>query len=270
MNKIGICEWSLPIDGPYTCRLAAELGLDGVQLDIGAYERGFSKSRTAVQKAYLEYSRKWGIEFPSMAARVTDYFTMFPSRSETESAIVREGLQKAIGASADMGIPILLIPNFVHSEIRNEQDFKEAVECFKWACDLAGKSGLTIAAENTLPMDATLDLFKRIDRPNLKLYFDTQNYYLSKRLDTPTLLDGLMDYICQVHVKDGKNKDLSGALLGEGDTGFHRSMEVLKKHHYSGWIVLENYYDQKPLSAGNSDPAELIATDIKTLKAALQ
>jgi sugar phosphate isomerase/epimerase len=135
---------------------------------------------------------------------------------------------------------------------------------------LAGKDGIIVAAENTLSVEATLDLFKRIDRPNLKLYFDTQNYYLSKGLDTPTLLETLMDYICQVHVKDGKNKDLSGALLGEGDTGFHRSMEVLKKHHYSGWIVLENYYDQQPLSAKKADPSELIATDIKTLKAALQ
>ena len=270
MNKIGICEWSLPIDGPYACQFAAELGLDGVQIDIGLYERGFSKSRPAVQNAYLEYSREWGIEFPSMAARVTDYYTMFPSRSETESAIVRDGLQKAIRASADMGIPILLIPNFERSAILTEKDLKEAVECFKWACDLSGKEGITIAAENTLTVDATMAFFKGINRPNLKLYFDSQNYYLSKGLDTPALLDELMDYICQIHVKDGKNKDLSGALLGAGDTDFHRSMEVLRKHRYSGWIVLENYYDQKPLCIGDLDPAALIATDIQTLKAALQ
>jgi sugar phosphate isomerase/epimerase len=83
------------------------------------------------------------------------------------------------------------------------------------------------------------------------------------------MLNELMDVICEIHVKDGKGKDLSGALLGQGDTDFYGCIEVIKKHGFEGWIVSENYYDQKPLSEQNSDLKALIKQDLEILKAAL-
>ena len=268
-NKIGICEWSLPIDGPYACKLVAELGFDGLQINIGDYERGFSMSRKLVQEAYLEMAEASGIEFPSMAARVTDYYTMFPSKDQEESEIVRSGIGKAIETCKTMGIPILLIPNFVKSEIVGQTEFDEAVEVFKWACDRAGEKSIIIGAENTLSTEDSKRFLAAVDRVNLKVYFDTQNYYLNKGYNSPQMLDELMDSICEIHVKDGKGKDLSGALLGQGDTDFYSSIEVIKKHGYDGWIVIENYYDQRPLSAQNNDLKALIKEDLNILKAAL-
>lgn len=268
-NKLGVCEWSLPLDGPYACKLAAELGFDGLQINIGDYQRGFSMSRQLVQEAYLEMARASGIEFPSMAARVTDYYTMFPSKDAEESEIARSGIDKAIDACGAMGIPTLLLPNFVKSEITGQKEFDEAVEVFKWACDKAGRMSITIAAENTLSTEESRRFMAAINRPNLKLYFDTQNYYLNKAYNSPQMLDELMEFICEIHVKDGKGKDLSGALLGQGDTDFYGSIAVIKKHGYSGWIVSENYYDQKPLSEQNPDLETLIREDLKILKAAL-
>lgn len=269
-NKIGICEWSLPIDGPYACKLVAELGFDGLQINIGDYHRGFSTSRKLVQDAYLEMAVKSGIEFPSMAARVTDYFTMFPSRDVEESRIVRSGINKAIQACQEMDIPILLIPNFVKSEITNQKEFEEAVEVFQVACDEAGERDIIIAAENTLSTADTNRFLTEINRNNLRIYFDTQNYYLAKCFDTPQMLDELIENVCEIHVKDGKGKDLSGALLGQGDTNFYGSMEIVKEHNYRGWIVIENYYDQKPISDQDADLKALITEDLKTLKAALE
>jgi len=268
-NKIGICEWSLPLDGPYACKLVAGLGFDGLQINIGDYKRGFSISRKFVQEAYLEMAEATGLEFPSMAARVTDYYTMFPSKDREESEIVRSGIGKAIEACVAMGIPILLIPNFVKSEIIGKVAFDEAVEVFKWAGDKAGEKNVTIAAENTLSTDDTKRFLTAIDRPNVKVYFDTQNYHLNKGYNSPQMLDELMEHICEIHVKDGKGKDLSGALLGQGDTDFHGSIEVIKRHGFNGWIVIENYYDQKPLSDQNSDVQALIKEDLDILKAAL-
>ena len=268
-NKIGICEWSLPLDGPYACRLVAELGFDGLQINVGDYHRGNSMGRPLVRDAYLELAEQSGIQFPSMAARVTDIYTMFPSKDEQEADIVRSGIAAAIGACRAMNIPTLLIPNFEGSEIIGEREFAEAVEVFRWACDQAGRDDITIAAENTLSAEDTQRFLSEIDRPNLKLYFDTQNYYLHKNYDTPKLLDQLFEHVCEIHVKDGKGKDLSGALLGQGDTDFYGSIRVIKKHGYGGWIVIENYYDQKPLSDQEADAAALIKADLKTLKAVL-
>jgi len=268
-NKVGICEWSLPLDGPYACKLVAELGFDGLQINIGDYERGFSMSRKLVQEAYLDMAEASGIEFPSMAARVTDFYTMFPSGDQEESEIVRSGIGKAIEACEAMGIPILLIPNFVKSEITGQREFDEAVEVFKWACDKAGEKSVTIGAENTFSEADTKRFLAAIDKPNLKVYFDTQNYYLNKGYNSPQMLDELMDLVCEIHVKDGKGKDLSGALLGQGDTDFFGSVEVIKKRGYDGWVVIENYYDRKPLSEQNIDLKALIKEDLDILRTAL-
>ena len=45
---------------------------------------------------------------------------------------------------------------------------------------------------------------------------------------------------------------MSGSLLGTGDSGFHETMHWLDNHDYSGYILLENYYDQLPLPASIS------------------
>jgi len=269
VNKIGICEWSLPVDGPCACMLAEALGIDGIQLDVGPAERGFPMARAVVQDAYLDAAASTGVVFPSMATRVTDYFSMFASVDREESEVVRKGIHMAVDACSALEIPVLMIPTFVKSEIRTDSQLVEAVETFKWACDRAGPRGITVAAENTLSVDQTLRFFEQIGRPNLKLYFDTQNYHLNKGYDTPAMLDALMPYVCEIHVKDGQEGQLSGALLGAGATRFHDSVAVMRKHGYKGWIVSENYYDREPLCAADQDPVALITEDLRTLKAAL-
>ncbi len=268
-NKIGVCAWSLPIDGPYAAKLAAELGFDGLQLDIGSYERGFSLSRDFVQKAYIDAAKENGIVYPSMAARVSDYYSMVAEPGEEEHGIVKRGIAKAIEACGKMSIPLLLIPNFEKSAIRSDRHFEIVVDVMKWACDMAVTEGVTVTAENTLSVQDTEKLISQVDRSNFKIYFDFQNYYLHQGFYTPEILEALIPHVAELHVKDGKNKDLSGALLGEGDANFYESMEVLKKHDYSGWIVSENYYDVAPLCGEEDNPVELIKNDIASLKKVL-
>ncbi|MCF7942088.1 MAG: sugar phosphate isomerase/epimerase [Spirochaetia bacterium] len=265
-NKLGICEWAMPVDGPYTCKMARELGFDGIQLELGPYERGFSKSRSAVQKAYLEMAETHGIEFPSMAVRVTDYYSMVSEPGSPEHEIVRSGIDAGIEACAAMNVPILMIPNFVKSAIRTEREFDIAVAVFQKACDKAEGLGITIAAENPLSIPDTFRFFKSIDRKNIGLYFDLQNYYLHNDAYTPDILEALFDLILELHVKDGRGKELSGALLGEGSASFNASVEVLKRHEYSKWIISENYYDMPPLCGPADDPVALIKKDVATLR----
>ena len=265
-NKIGICHWSLPMEGPFGCRLAAEIGLDGIQLDIGHSSRGFLLSNDFVQDAYLALGEKYGVSFPSITIRELDEVAMTAPEGTESRNLMNEALIKTIDTAEAMDIPIVMIPSFVESEISNQADFKEAVNYLQYGCDYAEGKGITIATENTLSVSEIKRLIKEVDRDNIKLYFDSQNHFLHKDYNIAEILEELIDYVCQVHLKDGKNKDLSGALLGEGDTGFYKTMEVLKKHDYSGWLVFENYYDREPLSLKNDNPVELIKKDLQTVK----
>jgi len=264
--KIGICQWALPMEGSYGSKLASELGLEGIQLDIGTNKRGFLLSNKFVQEAYLEFGKEFGISFPSIAIPELDNFSMLAPEGSRDREIANKAIRKAIETAEAMKISLVMIPSFNKSEIKTEADFEQAVDCLQNACDYAKNKGIIIGTENLLSVNDVKLLFKKVNRSNLKLYFDTQNYSLNKGYNTAEMLELLISYICEVHVKDGKNGDLSGALLGKGDANFYNSMKVLKKYNYSGWIILENYYDQEPLSLQNNSLVELLKQDIETLK----
>ncbi|WP_158737164.1 sugar phosphate isomerase/epimerase [Alteribacillus sp. YIM 98480] len=266
--KKGICIWSLPIEGPYACKLASESGFEGIQLELGTYERGFPLSKKYIQDAYLEMGKTYNIDFPSIAVRELDYYGMTrPDRSQ-EKQIAKQGIEKAIETARDMDIPIVMLGSFADGEIKNEIDLQNVTACLREACDMAENYNITIGTENVLSVDETKRLFQNVNRANLKLYFDTQNYYLFKGYDTTSMIQELHPYFCEVHAKDGKD-NISSCLLGEGDSSFHSSMEELIKSGYTGWINIENYYDLQPLRLEHDDELTLIKKDLDTLKSTI-
>ena len=267
--RLGICQWSLPIDGPYGCQLAKELGLDGIQLDVGTHARGFPLSKKSVQKAFLEMARQHKIEFPSIAITELDYFSMVAPDGSSERLVADLAIKKAIESAQAMDVPLVMAPSFGKSMINSGQDMTEAVSYLQLACDYAKPFGITIATENALSANMITQLFERVNRENLKLYFDSQNHFLQKGYDIADLLKEVYPFVCEVHLKDGKEGNLSASLLGQGETGFYRTMDVLKEMNYSGWLVLENYYDREPLSLQAEDPVELVSKDLEILNSVL-
>lgn len=268
-NRIAICEWTMPIHGPYVCKFAAEMGWDGLQLDVGSYEKRFPLSRKVTQEAYKELAAEHGIEFASVATRALDFYSMFAPDGSEEQEAALASISKGIETCEALGVEVFMIPNFVKSEARTEEHVRLLAKHLRWACDLAADSGVLIAEENVFSVEDTLRLFDAVDRENLRLYFDLQNYYLHTGVHTPDIIEPLMDLICQVHAKDGKNGDLSGAPLGKGDVDLFESIEVLKMQGYDGWIVNENYYDVPPLVTEEDDPVQKIADDLATLRRVL-
>ena len=268
-NKVGICEWTMPITGPHVCKFVAELGYDGLQLITGDYEKGFPLSKKVTQQAYLEEAERYDIDFASITTRVTDFYSMFDPPGSEEHTVVRTGITKAIETAEVMGIDVVMVPNFAKSDARPPDRFDRLVHELQWACDLAADHGVLLAEENCMTPDDTVRLFEAVDRKNLRLYFDLQNYYLNSGLYTPDIIEPLYPYIVQVHAKDGKNGDLSGAPLGEGDVDLVRSIEVLKLFGYDGWFVNENYYDVPPLVTEHDDPVAALKKDLDTLRKVL-
>lgn len=264
--NLGICQWSLPVAGPYGVKVAKELGFSGIQIDIGSYEDNFPLSHPLVQKGYKYYSEKYDIELLSIAVRPLDLYGTTRPKGDERKEIALLAIEKSIAAAKSLEISRVMLPNFQDGEIKTNNDFKNVVETLKWACDLAAKSNIEIATENLLSAMELKKLFREVDRKNLTLYFDTQNYFLNHRYDTASLIQDFKEYLCdEIHVKDGAENVLSGALLGEGASAFDKSSEALKKINYNGWLVLENYYHLSPLSE-EGHIETLIKKDITTLK----
>lgn len=265
-NPIGICEWAMPITGPYVCKFAGEIGYDGLQLSIGTYEKRFELSWKVTQEAYRELAAQYNIRFPSIATRALDFYSMFAADGSEEQYAALASIEKGIRACEALDVPVFMIPNFVKSEAKTPEQVKLLVKHLKWACDIAADCGVLVAEENVFTVEDTVRLFDAVDRENLRLYFDLQNYYLHRNAYTPDLIEPLMPYIVQVHAKDGKNGDLSGAPLGNGDVSLMASIAELQRLGYDGWIVNENYYDVPPLVNEGDNPVEKIRNDLVTLR----
>jgi sugar phosphate isomerase/epimerase len=266
--RIGICEWAFPLPGPYGCKLAADFGLEGIELDLGSYERGFLLANKVVQQAYREAGAQWGISFPSMAINALCAYGMTSPENSEKRQIALAAIHKGIDAAEVLKIPIVQLPSFKDGAINNETDFQLAAQCIKIACQYAAAKGIVIGTENVLSAEDNLRMLNEVGEANLRIFFDTQNPYLMKKYNVAEMIRKFGPSICEVHVKDG-NEVMSGALLGKGESGFYQSLAALREINYSGWFHFENYYDRRPLNSGDEDPFELLRQDIKTLKEAL-
>lgn len=136
--KLGICEWALPFPGPYSFKTAAELGLKGVEIELGTYEEGFPLSHERVQNDYLECAQRFGVEIPSMAVGAICSYGISRPADSAHGMIAIEALKKAVEAAGKMGVPVIQLPSFGDSAIQNEDDFYNTCEKLKLCCELGG------------------------------------------------------------------------------------------------------------------------------------
>ena len=266
--KLGIVEWAFPFPGPYGLKIAASLGLKGMELDFGEYENGFPLSNPRIQDAYLECGEKFGIAFPSMALNALNTHGMSSGRNTVDGMIAIETIRKGIAAAKRMHIPVVQLPSFHdnRADIRSEEDFYNTCEMLRFACDIAADSDITLAMENVLSAKDTKRMIREVGSDRLKVMYDTQNYYLNAGYNQAELLEAISDDVIQIHVKDGFNNTISSALLGKGNVSFRETAEVIRRTHCTEWLLLENFYNQQPLNLLTDDTFELIEEDIRILR----
>ncbi len=264
--KYGICEWSLPkpLRGPVCCRVAKDFGLDGIELELGTLDEHFPLGDDYTLELYDEARQKYGVEFTGIGMNLTDYISMTTPKGDPQKEIIEYAAKRGIDCAAKLGLPLVHMPAFDVSLIKDDQDMKYTVETFRELCDYAADKGIKVCTENNLDTKRQLQMIEMVDRENFGIYFDTENYSIAG-LYTPDLIEPIFDRIAEFHVKDGYNA-YSTHLIGEGGADVFKSLEKFSELGYSGYIVLENYYSNPPLCQRKDDPMDLLKKDIKILK----
>lgn len=266
--KFGACEWALPGNGIGSIRIAKEVGLEGLQLGFVSYERGFLFSQKYFRDMYMEEAEKYKIELPSMAVCEFDNYGLKNPKSSEKGKIAYEIIDMAIEAAADMRMKMIMMPSFVDGFMDTDEDIAVTAQALKYACKLAAKHNIVIATENLLTIKRNDLLFKQVGEKNLSAFYDSQNYMSNLEWDQVPMLEGLYDLLYpEIHVKDGIGSSGSSRLLGEGDTDFYGTMDLLKKKSYKGWIHLENFYDRLPLRLMSpKNYIDVLKKDLEILK----
>jgi len=226
--KIGACEWNLGKADPSSLEVAKEIGLDGIQVDMGSPAAQLPLRRPEVQKAYLESARKTGMEIASIAIGALN---SVPLKSDPRAA---QWLLDTIDACKAMGLSIVMPACFGNGDLdmAKTAEIDHLVDVLKDAAAKAEKLGVTIGLENYLSAEDNLKIIGRVGSKAVKVYYDVGNS-TDKGRDVTKEIPILGHQICEFHFKD------DGYMLGQGRIDFRKVRKAIDKIGYSGWIQIE-------------------------------
>lgn len=217
----GLADWRLPVTGPAAVDLAARLGADGLQLDLGGPGRGPRLDAPGLPEALRERAAATGVRLLGVTGnRLNDIGVTAPEGSAA-ARDVRDVVVRVLDTAHAVGAPLAFVPSFRRSAVDSPDALRRTADVLSWASGEAAARGLLLASENTLTPAAALALVERVASPAFRLLLDTYNPRAAG-VDVPGLVHAVGHCLAdQIHLKDGSGPGGSGGdvLLGDGDGG---------------------------------------------------
>ena len=231
--KIGACEWSMNKADPSCFDLAKQIGLDGVQVDLGKPSDGMRMLKPEVQKAYLSSARRTGMEIASLAIAIMN---RIPLKSDPRAA---KWLDQSIDVCKALGIR-LTMPACFHAgnlDMKKTDEIDSLVEVIRGVSPRAEKEGVVIALESYLSAADNITLIERIGSPVVKVYYDVGNS-TRKGYDIYSEIRelGKRDLLAEFHLKDASY--IIGK--GRGRVDFKKVRKAMDEVDYRGWVQFES------------------------------
>jgi sugar phosphate isomerase/epimerase len=227
--KIGACDWSLgKRSDPAAFDVAKEIGLDGVQVEMGTVGNDMHLRRPEVQKRYLEAAQRTGLEIASLAI---GEMNGVPLKSDPRAA---RWLADSIDVCKALGLTVAMPACFANGDLDMSKtaEIDHLVGVVKEVAPKAEKQGVVIGLENYLSAQDNMRIIDRIGSPAVKVYYDVGNS-TDKGRDICKEIRTLGKLICELHAKDGRH------MLGQGRIDFKQVRKALDDIEYSGWLQLE-------------------------------
>lgn len=225
--KIGACEWSLRTKGPECFALAAQIGLDGVQVNLGSVANQLWLRRPEVQEAYRDAAKKAGVEIASIAIAEMNNIAL---KSEPRAAV---WLCDAIDVAQALGTKVILVAQFHNGDLKGDiAGTQRTVDVLKELAPRAEQAGVILGLENYLSAEENLDIIERVGSRAVQVYYDVGNS-TDKGYDIYKEIRLLKGQICELHFKDAK------FLLGQGRVDFMKVRDAMDEIGFSGWGQIE-------------------------------
>jgi sugar phosphate isomerase/epimerase len=225
--KIGACQWSLRNSGPECFDVAKEIGLDGVQVDMGSAGNDMHLRKPELQQAYLAAARKSGLQISSLAIAEMNNIPL------KNDARAEQWLADSIAVMKALNVKIVLVAAFAKGDLIGDMaGIDHTVEVLKRLAPKAEEAGVIFGLENYLSAGENLDLIRRVGSSAVQVYYDVGNS-TDKGYDIYKEIRMLKGQVCEFHAKDG------AFMLGQGRIDFHKVREAMDAIDYRGWIQIE-------------------------------
>ena len=228
---IGACDWSIGKSSDIGAfQVAKQIGLEGVQVNLGSEQNGLHLRQRSRQQAYLAESKRTGVKIAGLAI---SELNKVPYKSEPRT---EEWVWDAVDVAKNLGVKVILLAFFSKNDLRDDAPGKrEVIKRLRIVAPKAEKMGITLGIESYLSAQEHLDIMERVGSKSVKVYVDFRNsadagYDVIEEIK---LLG--KDAICELHMKE------NGFLLGEGTLDWKKISHTLMDMDYvgGGWMQIE-------------------------------
>lgn len=265
--RIGVCEWSLPVNGPGAVAIAARAGFAGLQIgDLGGAEQGYPMNSPAIQEEYMRLAQENKVVIQSLHPYALQREgTMLYPMDTAKGERGRRDLEKCIDACEAMGISNVMVSSFFATLIRNTYDFQAFADQLRHACSYGMDHGVLVTYESVLSPTRILHMLEACGGKNIAICYDIVNPIRWGTGDPIDEIPQLLPYIDHYHVKDAPG-DLRGyAAIGEGCCHVGSTAELIMSTGYDGWLISENYYTTLSAAQGE-DFVQVARRDIRSIQ----
>ena len=251
--KKSINAWTFPNDYDFeeVLKAAKVAGFDAVEFNVDAVgvesKHAFSvESDEELIKSVAKKADEIGIKVVSISSSLHSGLW---SSTDPETAAFREKvLKKQLRIAQIFGADgILLVPGGMSDGMLLNEARNNSLISLKSMIPAIKESGVTVCLENVWngfflsPYDM-VSFLKDLDSDAFALYFDLGNMVAFSNTEYWT--DVVAPYIGKIHIKDykrtnGINRGGVFCQLLEGDVDFKRSMAILKKAGFDGYMTAE-------------------------------
>jgi sugar phosphate isomerase/epimerase len=240
---VGLTEWRLPVNGPEAVRFAAEVGADGVQLDMGGPGRGEWLDAAERIGELREQSEANGVELLAIAANHLNDIGLTHPADSADAVRVQALLGRLFTVAHQLGVPLVFVPSFRRSAINTAEALTRTAEVLSRAAAQAADLGLLLANENVLDPVRARRLVEAVDSAAFRLVLDTYNP-VEAGWHAGDLVEELGEHFAdQVHLKDGPPAVGRSPLLGTGAAEVFAVVDAISRNGLPvRCLVLENDY----------------------------
>lgn len=229
--RIGACDWSIGKSSDIGAfEVAREIGLKGIQVNLGSDDNNLHLRQRSRQEAYLAESKRTGIQIASLAIAELN---RVPYKSEPRT---EEWVWDAVDVAKNLGAPVILLAFFSRNDLRNDDaGKKEVIRRLRQVAPKAEKAGVILGIESYLSAEEHVDIIDKVGSGSVKVYYDFRNS-ADAGYDVIKEIRWLgKDMICELHMKE------NGFLLGKGTLDWKTISETLIEMEYfgEGWMQIE-------------------------------
>jgi len=229
--RIGACDWSIGKSSDLGAfAIAKEIGLDGIQVNLGSEANNLHLRERARQQSYLGESARTGVRIASLAM---GELNQVPYKSDPRTD---EWVWDSVDVAHNLNVKVILLAFFGKNDLRGDDRGKqEVIRKLKGVAPKAEKMGVTLGIESYLTAEEHMDIIQKVGSNSVKVYYDFRNAADAGN-DVIREIKWLgRDIICELHMKE------NGSLLGNGTMDWPAISRTLAEMQYHGndWMQIE-------------------------------